>query len=672
MFKHLSIGTQVLLLIGFVFLGGFFFTYLYYSYSYGDEVDAIISEKVDEVKSIFKIEAETTTDILSATLEVILRDKEMTRLFIEGKRGELYRYGTPLYESFRAGFGVTHIYFHMPDGKNFLRFHNKAFNGDIIERDTLNRSRESAGEVSGFEIGETSVALRVVAPLYSGGEIKGYVEIAQDVEFFIDKMVKDFGGDYAVSLEKSFVNKERWAEYAKHMEQPFDWDFSEHHVWSNRDLRLPGSGDCFTETNILRYGGDNDDFAIKMGGNLCGALSLMESAGSKRHFGEFFFFVSMAKEIAHADNMRVTLFIALLAPFAVTSFFLWLLIRQSIAVPVRMLAGVASRISDGDFSDRIDVRSMDEIGLLGAAMNEMADQLEHYRVEMEDLVEKRTSALMSANNELLGANREVRGAYIRLEKQTAELEGAYNELEGLNEELQSLEKLKIEFLQTLSHELRSPLTPILGYLEIMRDGDAGELTEMQIGIIQEMLISSRNLQMVMDELLESASLQAGRLYLELTTVDMKKIFEHILEDLNKYADEAEIHIDVDMPEEELLLTGDKKRLYEIFNHLLRNAVKFSKREGRISVRALRLPDGVEVTIADRGIGIADDKLNLIFEAFYQVDSSSARFYEGVGLGLFLVKKLVDAHNGTVAVSSKEEEGTTFKVFIPFTHNEKGR
>lgn len=369
-------------------------------------------------------------------------------------------------------------------------------------------------------------------------------------------------------------------------------------------------------------------------------------------------FVKLLEEHFNERIRRFNIFRAYaMGLFVIVSSFVVLYIRKGIIKPVRSLTDAAKEIGRGNFDARIDLKGDGDIGLLADTMNEMALGIKGSITNLEWMVKERTEEASAAYEEMSAANEELEAAYSELEATTEELEKA-------NEELKGLERLKTDFLHTISHELRSPLSPILGYLELMKDGGVGELTSKQKEVVAEMHICGRSMQLLIDELLEVASIQAGNMLLEFKEVDLYSILQHALKDVRKYAEEISTEIDLKIPEDTVLLVGDRKSLSGIFTHLLRNAVKFSRQGGKVTVEAFPMDNGVEVTVSDMGIGIPKDRLDRIFDVFYQVDSSPARRYEGVGLGLYLVKRLVDLHHGSIRVESEEGVGTTFRVFIP--------
>ena len=353
-----------------------------------------------------------------------------------------------------------------------------------------------------------------------------------------------------------------------------------------------------------------------------------------------------------------------LGAIGIVGIMLSLSLRIGVIRHVEKVAQAAKRFAGGDFTHRLKVYSKDEIGLLAGSMNHMAEQLHTLYSGLERQVEKRTEELQAANEELTVSNEELQDSYSQLEATSAELEEANQRLADVNEELKGFDRLKTDFLQTISHELRSPLSPILGYLDLMKEGKTGELTPKQINMVGEMQTCGRNMLLLVDELLEVISIEAGNLLLDFENIDIRLILEESIKDIRRYADEKKIEMVTRIPSDPLWLIGDVRRLTDIFTHLLQNAVKFNRQGGKITVEVLNRDNGVDVIVSDTGIGIAREKLDQIFGLFYQVDSSSTRYYEGVGLGLYLVKRLVDLHSGTITVDSEEGVGTRFSIFIP--------
>ena len=245
--------------------------------------------------------------------------------------------------------------------------------------------------------------------------------------------------------------------------------------------------------------------------------------------------------------------------------------------------------------------------------------------------------------------------YAMEQQRTAELGRAL-------EQQQELDRLKNEFIQNVSHELRTPLSMILGYAELLAAGDLGPIDEKQQGpldIIVQRSYTLRDLIGNITAILENESRQHT-----LQLVQLNSLIDEALVDFQVLADQAGLKLSGNCVSPLPPVLGDAEHLRRVVDNLIGNALKFTPAGGRIEVR-LRGDNGtVLLQIADSGIGIDSDHIGRIFERFYQVDGTSRRMHGGCGLGLALVKEIVERHGGTVAVDSEPGKGSTFTVSLP--------
>ena len=249
----------------------------------------------------------------------------------------------------------------------------------------------------------------------------------------------------------------------------------------------------------------------------------------------------------------------------------------------------------------------------------------------------------------------------------AELEERAQRLNAAYEALKELDQRKTEFVQSVSHELRTPLLFIRGYIELLREGGLGELNPEQ----QEKLdIVTRKTQLLADLVRDIVSLQRGRPRVEeMQEISLSQLARQATLSAEAMAQELGIQISLELPDRDLRIRGVPRRLEEVFDNLLSNALKFSPEGGEIKVQAQMKNGVVEVSIADEGIGVPPEEQERIFERFYQVDSSTTRRFEGTGLGLSIVKQIVEGHSGQVWVASPTSNdtsgrGSTFHFTVP--------
>ena len=254
-----------------------------------------------------------------------------------------------------------------------------------------------------------------------------------------------------------------------------------------------------------------------------------------------------------------------------------------------------------------------------------------------------------------------------------ELDDVRAELEAQNQELQALveetvraslesERLKDEFVAQVSHELRTPLTSIIGYVETMLDGEVGEFTEEQERFLRVVDRNAERLLQMVGDLLFVGELDAGKLELEPRPLDLTRLVGECVEAAQPNAAERGVELSLDeddVPE----LTGDRQRLGQVVDNLLSNALKFTPPGGRVAVRLRRTPAGrVAIEVEDSGIGIPEPEQARLFDRFFRADG--ARAIPGNGLGLAVARAIVEAHRGTIGVTSLEGAGSTFRVELP--------
>jgi PAS domain S-box-containing protein len=229
--------------------------------------------------------------------------------------------------------------------------------------------------------------------------------------------------------------------------------------------------------------------------------------------------------------------------------------------------------------------------------------------------------------------------------------------------LRESDRRKDVFLATLAHELRNPLAPIGNALEIMRLSAAPEVHAKARGLIERQL---RQLVHLVDDLLDVSRISQGRIELRREPVELAAVIRSAVETSRPLIDAAHHQLDLDLaPEPAIVVDGDMTRLTQVVANLLNNAARYTPAGGRITVRTRREGEGAVVTVSDSGIGIAADQLPEVFEMFAQIDSRSARSQGGLGIGLALVKRLVELHGGSVAVTSDGAgRGSRFEVRLP--------
>jgi signal transduction histidine kinase len=295
---------------------------------------------------------------------------------------------------------------------------------------------------------------------------------------------------------------------------------------------------------------------------------------------------------------------------------LGLLVSDSLVLPLRKTQTRLAAIASGDFAGHVEVANRDEIGALAADVNRRSDELQR----------------------------------------------VYGELEQAS-------RHKSDFLATMSHELRTPLNAIIGFSDVLHEQMFGELNERQLAYVDEVLEAGNHLLSLINDVLDLAKIEAGRMELELSPVAIPDVLRSAVSMHSERASRGGIGLALTPEPEEITVIADERRVRQVVFNLVSNAVKFTPGGGRVDVSA-RADDGlVEIAVADTGPGISPDEFETIFEEFRQ--ATDGKQAEGTGLGLPLSRRLVELHGGRLWVESAAGSGSTFRFTLPVGPTERG-
>ena len=242
--------------------------------------------------------------------------------------------------------------------------------------------------------------------------------------------------------------------------------------------------------------------------------------------------------------------------------------------------------------------------------------------------------------------------------------GLFQELEEKSRQLEVADRHKSEFLASMSHELRTPLNAVIGFSEVLLDRMFGELTPKQEEYLQDILTSGRHLLSLINDILDLAKIEAGRMELEVTDFHLPQAIDNAITLIRERAARRAIALEVEVDPRLGDIKGDERKVKQVLLNLLSNAVKFTREGGRVSVHA-GLADGfAEISVIDTGVGIAPEDHEAVFEEFRQVGSDYAKKHEGTGLGLTLSRRFVELHGGKIWVKSQLNQGATFTFTLP--------
>lgn len=318
---------------------------------------------------------------------------------------------------------------------------------------------------------------------------------------------------------------------------------------------------------------------------------------------------------------------------------LYLSLNLYMVEPVAKLARLTQAVAKGDFSQRVNIRTNDELGELGRSVNRMTESLE---LQSEDL----------------------KGKVGELEIVNQDIQAREHELQATNRQLEKANRLKSQFLATMSHELRTPLNSIIGFSELLEDETYGALNSRQVKYVGNIVVSSKHLLQLINDILDLAKVESGTVGIHPEILSLSAAMSVVKSVVEPLATKKDIGLTIELDEEVDTITADPARLKQILYNLLSNAIKFTPTGGKVSITAKASNGDVEISVTDTGIGIGEKDQQRIFSEFLQVEGSYARKYEGTGLGLALTRKLVELHGGRIWVESSPGKGSCFTFSIP--------
>jgi len=272
--------------------------------------------------------------------------------------------------------------------------------------------------------------------------------------------------------------------------------------------------------------------------------------------------------------------------------------------------------------------------------------------------------------------------YEDMKVMTEKLRERNDEIELKNKQLDEASRMKSEFLANMSHELRTPLNAILGFSEAMKDSMFGDVNDKQEEGLEVIFESGQHLLSLINDILDLSKIEAGKMELDCSDFGLNEVVERSLSIIKEKANKHNIHLTLNLDPQVENISADERKIKQVLFNLLSNATKFTPDDGSITVTThlhlnevppceindRRRRDFISIAIEDTGIGIEQESLSKLFIPFEQLDSSLSKKYQGTGLGLAMVKRLIELHHGCIKVNSTLGKGSCFIVYLPIENN----
>jgi len=328
--------------------------------------------------------------------------------------------------------------------------------------------------------------------------------------------------------------------------------------------------------------------------------------------------------------------------------------------PLEKLTAATGSIAKGELVPVVDIQSRDEFGDLAKAINQITLQFKESKANLEKKLDERTRLFEETLEELNQTKAST-------QKILNNLESTKKELDMVNRKLKEVDVTKLIFIGIASHELKTPLTIIKSNIDFILSEKGGKLPEYLKSYLLSVQRNTNRIQSRMDRMLDLSRLRSGRLRISRESLHLSEVVRGYINEVKLTG--KKITIQLDIPKH-LYVYADRNGFHDIFVNILSNAVKFTSDGGQIKIVARRKDDDILHEIRDTGIGIPKEKIERVFDEFYQVETGK---HGGAGLGLAITKRLVEEHGGKIWVESQLGKGTTFYFTIPCSkENENGK
>lgn len=249
------------------------------------------------------------------------------------------------------------------------------------------------------------------------------------------------------------------------------------------------------------------------------------------------------------------------------------------------------------------------------------------------------------------------------------IDSATDELRRSNEQLRGLDAAKDEFVSMASHQLRTPLTSVKGYISMVLEGDAGKITKLQKQFLREALTSSERMVHLINDFLNVSRVQTGKFMIDRRTIDLAKVVRQEVHALESTAESRSLRLKLSVPNQPVTVLADEGKLRQVIMNFIDNALYYSRPDTEIQVSLKQFSSEVRFEVKDHGIGVPVAQQHHLFTKFFRADNARTQRPDGTGVGLYLAKMVVVGHKGKIIFSSKQDVGSVFGFSLPLEHSD---
>jgi PAS domain S-box-containing protein len=775
---RLLLGILVVLALGIISFDIYISQIYRQSLGFGESLNQIVEDVEKEFDNLITLD----TQILESSLDVFLENQSYKDVYLQDDRQALFELGEPLFKKLEDNHDITHFYFHLTSGDNFLRLHNKDIFGDKINRFTFQQARSSQEIGSGIELGKTAFALRVVKPYLNNGELVGYVEFGNEIDHVLDEVKSLTDKDLLLVVDKQFLNHNDWQSLRQVANLPDNWDDFEKYLvidstiseeYSESLQKEMVNGCLSTENPNSQTMSELKIYHDNSRSLLCGNFYIHDAGD--RQVGNIIVFQDVTDTLIMVTRFDGLVIIISVILYVLVFIFYNFLLNKIIINPIKTLQQGTKIIEQGNLNYKVGTDSNDEIGELSKAFDKMVKSLAKARTGVDRKVNEQTKEIIQKSKEsekqqsailniledveeekikseslaqdlkkfelavdnasdhivitnpdgvtlyankaveritgfphkaIIGRRSGARGNWggqmprefynklwktirddkktfageIKNKRKSGEFYDAYVSISPiLNDEREviffvgierditkekEIDRAKTEFVSLASHQLRTPLSTINWYSEMLLDGDVGKLNDEQENYLKEVYKGNQRMVELVNALLNVSRLELGTFAIDPEKAKIVNIAKSVVNEMKPQIKARKIVFTNKFAENLPEMMLDKKLIRMVIQNLLSNAVKYTPEGGKVDIQIAKKGRDVEMKVLDTGMGIPKRQQSKIFSKLFRADNVKESDTEGTGLGLYIVKSIVEHSGGKVWFESIEKKGTTFYVTLP--------